>query len=105
MSIPNISDLPEKEEKEEKRKKIPRTYDIYQDQVDWLDNSSLNKAKKIRELLDNFINGTTEAVIQNLRDEITKLVGENVELINNNIEFSAIIETQKSVFVAMGGKE
>ena len=100
-----VPESPERSEKLPTRPTVNRSYDIYVDQNEWLVNSSYNKSKIIRSLLDDFINGTNDAITQNLRDEITKLVGENVELINNNIEFSAIIETQKSVIVAMGGKE
>ena len=100
MSIP---------EKEEKRTKIPRTYDIYKDQVEWLDNSSLNKSKKIRELLDNFINEVDSTVIQNLRDEIIRLneiIQTDDDLHVNQVRvLMAKIESQKAVIVAMGGEE
>ena len=110
MSIPK---------KAEKRIKVPRTYDIYADQIEWLDNSSLNKSKKIRELLDNFINEVDATVIQNLKDEIKekdneirnyiqiklRRIKELKEQRNQIRELMATIEEQKTVIVALGGEE
>lgn len=103
---------PESPQEENKRKKLPRTYDIFEDQIRWLDNSSLNKSKKIRELLDNFINEMDASVIQNLNDEISVLNKIIVTLkesilnyVNKNQELTEKIESQKSVIVALGGEE
>ena len=99
MSIPEIP------EKNPTRPTINRSYDIFVDQNEWLVNSPYNKSKIIRSLLDDFINGTNDVITQNLQNKIVKLVAENVELINNNIKLLEISESQKSVIIALGGKE
>ena len=97
---------------EKDRKTILCSYLIYEDQDQFLDSTSLNKSKKIRELLDNFINEIDDTVIGNLKDEIKE---KDIE-INNYIkikhrrinehedqirELMATIESQKAVIVAL----
>ena len=101
--------MPEIPKKEEDRPKINRSYDIFVDQNDWLVNSSLNKSKKIRELLDNFINEIDATVIRNIRKENQSLKNDFSKSIDNYEdqirELMQTIESQKSVIVALGGKE
>ncbi len=114
MSTPEIPD------KAEKRQKVPRTYDIFQDQADWLANSNANKAKTIRSLLDNHIEEIDETIIDNLREEITTLKNinklDNDEWVDNIRELEEkhadevrecmeTIESQKAVIVALGGEQ
>lgn len=115
--------MPEIPKKEEDRPKINRSYDIFVDQNDWLVNSSLNKSKKIRELLDNFINEIDSTIIYNLQTEIIALDLEKKGLREEIVRLKEVIrldkevyfealeflkkknESQKSVIVALGGKE
>ena len=101
--------MPEIPQKEEDRKKINRSYDIFVDQNDWLVNSPLNKSKFIRDLLDNAINEIDATIIQNLQDEIENYIQIKIRRIKEHEdqirELMQTIESQKSVIVALGGKE
>jgi len=57
-------------ETQKKRTLTARTFDLFDDQIAWLDNSDFNRAKLIRRLLDEFIQKKHEKEISALEKQI-----------------------------------
>ena len=71
-------------ETQKKRGLAARTFDLFKDQIAWLDNSDVNRAKLIRRLLDEFIQQKKETEIAELKKQLAE---------------------QKEIILALGGDE